>query len=146
MHVYVHILASLHLRTYINILLSLICIYTYTYLSIYLSIYLSTCICMCMHLFIHGLTNTSGSGLPQGGGAEHAHQNQSRFNGPPEWAPNSHRKDCCGVYIMDENRQKKPYNSVFTKVLQYIMPHQSLFCILLDDCLQAPCSRTRLWP
>ena len=35
------------------------------------------------------------------------------------------RKDCCGVYIMDENRLNKPCNSVFTDVLQYIVPHQS---------------------
>ena len=34
------------------------------------------------------------------------------------------RKDCCGVYRMDENRLNTPYNSVFTNVLQYIMPHQ----------------------
>ena len=33
------------------------------------------------------------------------------------------RKDCCGMYIMDENRLNKPYNSVFTHVLQYIVPH-----------------------
>ena len=36
---------------------------------------------------------------------------------------NINRKDCCGVYIMDENRLNKPYNSVFTHVLQYIVPH-----------------------
>ena len=34
------------------------------------------------------------------------------------------RKDCCGVYIMDENRLNQPYSSVFTNVLQYIVPHQ----------------------
>ena len=34
-----------------------------------------------------------------------------------------YRKDCCGVYIMDENRLNKPYNSVFTHVLQYNVPH-----------------------
>ena len=28
------------------------------------------------------------------------------------------------MYIMDENRLNKPYNSVFTTVLQYIVPHQ----------------------
>ena len=28
------------------------------------------------------------------------------------------------MYIMDENRLNKPYNSVFTNVLQYIVPHQ----------------------
>ena len=39
---------------------------------------------------------------------------------------NFYRKDCCGVYIMDENRLNKPYNSVFTHVLQYIVPHPYL--------------------
>ena len=34
------------------------------------------------------------------------------------------RKDCCGVYIMDENRLNEPYNSLLTNVLQYIVPHQ----------------------
>ena len=53
------------------------------------------------------------------------------------------RKDCCGVYRMDENRRNKPYNNVLTTVLQYIC-HISLFRVLLEDCLQAPCSRTRL--
>ena len=28
------------------------------------------------------------------------------------------------MFIMDENRINKPYNSVFANVLQYIMPHQ----------------------
>ena len=28
------------------------------------------------------------------------------------------------MYILDENRLNKPDNSVFTTVLQYIMPHQ----------------------
>ena len=45
------------------------------------------------------------------------------------------------MYIVDENRLNKPYNSVFTHVLQYII---RIFNILLDDCFQAPCSRTRL--
>ena len=37
------------------------------------------------------------------------------------------RKDCCGVYRMDENRRNKPYNTVCTTVLQYIC-HISLLC------------------
>ena len=28
------------------------------------------------------------------------------------------------MYIVDEYRLIKPYNSVFTNVLQYIVPHQ----------------------
>ena len=39
------------------------------------------------------------------------------------YSPLFNRKDCCGVYIMDENRLNKPYNNVFTHVLQYIVPH-----------------------
>ena len=31
----------------------------------------------------------------------------------------TYRKDCCGMYIMNENRRNKPYKSVFTSVLQY---------------------------
>ena len=47
-----------------------------------------------------------------------------------------YRKDCYSVYIMDVNRLNKPYNSIFTNVLQYMMPHQYV--------LYFPCSRTSL--